>query len=182
MLSTDAESRQVVSMGWSLGGRYVQGCGVCNSSSNSIQLDPFGHNQTKAPTFLARHLYTHRTCVQAPASTCTIPPSIPKHWRRSSCFPPIGCRQAAARRRSTHPSPLAHPPHFANSTPAQATSENRCVKELDRSCSASLLFSTRGGRGCWMALCDVMGGMVIRAVVPCTPLRTYKPKRSHSVL
>lgn len=51
---------------------------------------------------------------------------------------------AAASRRSTHPSPLAHPPHFANGTPAQATSENRSVKELDRSCSTSLLDLTRG--------------------------------------
>lgn len=89
---------------------------------------------------------------------------------------------AAASRRSTYPSPLAHPPHFANRTPARATSENRSVKELDRSCSTSLLDLTRGGRGCWMSLCDVMGRKATSAIMPCAPLGIYEVRRSCSGL
>ena len=123
------------------------------SVANSIQLDPFGHNQTKAPTFLARHLYTHRTCAQAPAFTCTILPSFPKHWRRSFCFLPIG------RRRSTFHSPITArtSPAFRQQHPCTSDKRKQMCERARSFVQCESLEFNAGGRGCWMSLCAVMG-------------------------
>lgn len=139
MLSTAVERRQAVVMGRDLGRRYVKGCGACNSSCQFRSALHVTTSSEHLPSF--HDIFIHITYVPKPLRPhvpfCPASPSIGVVHLASS---PL----AAASRRSTHPSPLAHPPHFANGTPAQATSENRSVKELDRSCSTSLLDLTRG--------------------------------------